>query len=141
MTAPKPDIRTVVVERTLAHPPEKVWRVLTQPHLIGEWLMQTDFQPVRGRRFTLRRQPAPDVNVVVECEVLDLEPNRTLTYSWSAFGLDSTVTFTLQPTASGTVLRMEQTGFRPDQDAAYKGANASWKQFMARLEATVAALD
>lgn len=141
MTAPKPDIRTVVVERTLAHPPEKVWRALTQPHLIGEWLMQTDLQPVRGRRFTLRRQPAPDVNVVVECEVLDLEPNRSLTYSWSAFGLDSTVTFTLQPTASGTVLRMEHTGFRPDQDAAYKGANASWKQFMARLEATVAALD
>lgn len=136
-----PSVRTVVVERTLAHPPEKVWRALTQPHLIAEWLMQTDFQPVKGHRFTLRRQPTPEVNVVVECEVLDMEPNRSLTYSWAAFGLESTVTFTLEPTASGTTVRMEQTGFRPDQDAAYKGASASWKQFMTRLETTVAALD
>ena len=141
VTAPKPDIRTVVVERTLAHAPEKIWRALTQPHLIEEWLMQTDFQPVKGRKFTLRRQPTPEVNVVVDCEVLDIEANRTLTYSWAAFGLESVVTFTLEPTAAGTVVRMEQTGFRPDQDAAYKGANASWKQFMARLEKTVAALD
>lgn len=136
-----PPIRTVVVERMLAHPPEKVWRALTQPHLIEEWLMQTDFQPVKGRKFTLRRQPTPDVNVVVDCEVLDLEPNSSLSYTWKAFGLESVVTFTLGATATGTIVRMEQTGFRPDQDAAYKGANASWKQFMARLDTTVATLD
>ena len=135
------EIRTVVIERMLAHPPEKIWRALTQPHLIGEWLMQTDFQPVKGQTFTLRRQPRPDVNVVVDCRVLDIEPNRSLSYTWDAFGLQSIVTFTLEPSAAGTVLRMEQSGFRPDQDAAYKGARASWPQFIAALDKLVATLD
>jgi uncharacterized protein YndB with AHSA1/START domain len=103
--------------------------------------MQTDFKPVKGQKFTLRRQPTPEVNVVVDCQVLDIEPNRSLSYTWDAFGLESVVTFTLEPTPSGTVVRMEQTGFRPDQDAAFKGANASWKHFIAALEKLVATLD
>jgi uncharacterized protein YndB with AHSA1/START domain len=136
-----PAIRTVVVERQVPHPPDKIWRALTQPHLIEEWLMKTDFKPVKGQRFTLSRQPRPDVNVVVACEVLDIDPNRSLSYSWEAFGLESIVTFTLQPTPSGTIIRMEQTGFRPDQDAAYKGARASWNQFAVRLDDLLSRLD
>ena len=136
-----PDIRTVVIEREVAHPPEKIWRALTQPQLIEEWLMKTDFKPVKGQKFTLSRQPTPDINVVVDCEVLDMEPNRSLSYSWDAFGLESVVTFTLEPTPSGTIIRMEQTGFRPDQDAAYKGARASWKQFVVRLDDLLSRLD
>ena len=73
-----PEIRTVVIEREVAHPPEKIWRALTQPHLIEEWLMRTDFKPVKGQKFTLRNEPKPDVNVVVDCEVLTVEPNRAL---------------------------------------------------------------
>jgi uncharacterized protein YndB with AHSA1/START domain len=141
MSADSPSIRTVVVEREIAQPPEKIWRALTQPHLIAEWLMQTDLQPVEGSKFTLRREPAPDVKVVVQCEVLAVEPYRTLSYTWEAFGLESVVTFTLEPTAMGTRLRLEQTGFRPDQDAAFKGANAAWKQFIAALDQLVATLD
>lgn len=137
----RPAIRTVVIEREFAHSPEKIWRALTQPHLIEAWLMQTDFKPVKGHRFTLRNEPRPEVKVVIDCEVLDVEPNQTLSYTWDAFGLESVVTFTLEPTPSGTRVRMEQTGFRPDQDAAYKGANAAWRQFIASLERTVAALD
>jgi uncharacterized protein YndB with AHSA1/START domain len=141
VTNNKPDIRTVTIEREFTHPPEKIWRALTQPHLIEEWLMQTDFKPVKGQKFTLRRQPTPEVNVVVDCQVLDIEPNRSLSYTWDAFGLESVVTFTLEPTPTGTVLRMEQTGFRPDQDAAYKGARASWIHFIAALDKLVATLD
>lgn len=137
----RPAIRTVVIEREFAHSPEKIWRALTQPHLIEAWLMQADFKPVKGHRFTLRNEPRPEVKVVIDCEVLDVEPNQTLSYTWDAFGLESVVTFTLEPTPSGTRVRMEQTGFRPDQDAAYKGANAAWRQFIASLERTVAALD
>lgn len=137
----KPDIRTVTVEREVGHPPEKVWRALTQPHLIEAWLMKTDFTPVKGQKFTLRNQPRPDVSVVVDCEVLAVEPNRALSYTWDAFGLESVVTFTLEPTATGTIVRMEQTGFRPDQDAAYKGANASWRRFIVRLDDLLARLD
>jgi uncharacterized protein YndB with AHSA1/START domain len=136
-----PPIRTIVIERELAHPPEKIWQALTQPHLLEEWLMQTDFKPERGRKFTFSRQPHSDISVVVDCQVLDIEPNRSLSYSWQAFGLESVVTFTLERTPTGTVIRMEQTGFRPDQDAAYKGARASWKQFVARLDELLSRLD
>jgi uncharacterized protein YndB with AHSA1/START domain len=138
---PTPPIRTVTIEREIAHPPEKIWRALTQPHLIGEWLMQSDFKPEKGHQFTFRNTPRPGVDVVVDCRVLAVEPHRTLTYSWAAYGLDSTVTFTLEPTPAGTVVRMEQTGFRPEHDLAYKGARASWTQFMARLDRLVATLD
>ena len=137
----KPAIRTVVIERDFAHRPDKIWRALTQPHLIEAWLMQTDFKPVKGHRFTLRNEPRPEVKVAIDCEVLEVEPNQTLSYTWDAFGLQSVVTFTLEPTPSGTRVRMEQTGFRPDQDAAYKGANAAWRQYIVALERTVATLD
>jgi uncharacterized protein YndB with AHSA1/START domain len=134
VTDAAPETRTVVVEREIGFPAEKIWRALTQPHLIEEWLMKNDFKPVEGHRFKLRRDPTPEVSVVVDCEVLKVEPNRTLSYSWSAFGLESVVTFTLTPTNSGTVLRMEQSGFPTDQRAAYKGAKASWPHFLAALE-------
>lgn len=136
-----PQIRSAIVEREIAHPPEKIWRALTQPHLLEEWLMGNDFAPEIGRKFTFRRQPNPDVDIVIDCQVLEIEPNRTLSYSWSAFGLESVVTFTLEPVSSGTLLRMEQAGFRPDQNRAYKGALASWKQFFAKLDAVVATLE
>jgi uncharacterized protein YndB with AHSA1/START domain len=134
MTPAAAETRSVVVERELAFPPEKLWRALTQPHLIEEWLMQNDFKPVPGHRFNLRREPRPETSVVIDCEVLEVEPNRTLSYSWAAFGLESVVTFTLTPTSTGTRLRMEQTGFRPDQEAAYRGAQVAWKQFIRALE-------
>jgi uncharacterized protein YndB with AHSA1/START domain len=136
-----PELRTVVIEREVAHPPQKIWRALTQPHLLEEWLMKTDFKPQKGQKFTFSRQPQPDINVVVDCQVLDIEPNRSLSYTWEAFGLESVVTFTLEPTPTGTIIRMEQSGFRPDQDAAFKGARASWKQFVARLDELLSRLD
>lgn len=136
-----PEIRTAVVEREFAFPPEKIWRALTQPHLIEEWLMKTDFKPVAGHKFTMRNEPKPDVNVVIDCEVLTVEPHRTLSYTWHAFDLESVVTFTLEPTATGTIVRMEQTGFRPEHDLAYKGAKAAWKQFLKAMEKVVAEMD
>jgi len=141
VTSTKPQIRTVVVEREVSHPPEKIWRALTQPHLIEEWLMKSDFKPVEGHRFRFHNEPKPDVSVVVDCEVLTVEPNRTLSYTWQAYGLESVVTFTLTPIPSGTIVRMEQTGFRPEDDLAFKGANAAWRQFFTALEKLVAKID
>src|SRR5438445_6195586 len=132
---------SVVVEREVPYPPEKIWRALTQPHLIEEWLMKNDFKPVAGHRFNLRRDPKPDVSVVVDCQVLEVEPNRTLSYTWAAYGLESVVTWTLTPTNTGTHLRMEQSGFRPDQQQAYQGAKGGWQQFFAALEQVVAKLE
>ena len=127
---------SVVVEREIPYPPEKIWRALTQPHLIEEWLMKNDFRPVVGHHFNLSADWG-----AVDCEVQTVEPNKTLTYSWDTKGLESVVTWTLTPTSTGTRLRMEQTGFRPDQQAYYQGAKAGWPRFVAALENVLARLD
>ena len=132
--------RTVVIEREFPFSPEKLWRALTQPHLIEEWLMKNDFSPAVGHRFNLRG----DWGGVLDCEVLAIEPHKTLSYTWNhthadaAYNLQSVVTFTLTPTRTGTQLRMEQSGFRPEQKQAYGGARIGWQQFFTKLEAVVA---
>src|SRR5580704_7393788 len=78
----KPETLSVVVEREISYPPEKIWRALTQPHLIEEWLMKNDFKPVVDHRFNLRADPQPGWNGIVDCEVLVVEPNKTLSYTW-----------------------------------------------------------
>jgi uncharacterized protein YndB with AHSA1/START domain len=137
------ETRSVVVEREIPFPPERLWRALTQPHLIEAWLMKNDFSPVVGHRFNLRG----DWGGVLDCEVLALEPNRMLSYTWDfahddpAYSLKSVVTFTLTPTNAGTHLRMEQTGFRPDQRQAFGGARAGWQEFMDKLADVLARPD
>src|SRR5262249_16460230 len=96
--------RSVVIEREMPHAPEKIWRALTQSSLIEEWLMQNDFQPMVGPKFTFRATPMPHWNGVTDCEVLELEANARLSYSWNASGseapngLKTIVTWTLTPT-------------------------------------------
>jgi len=134
------ETRSAVVEREFPHPPEKLWRALTQPHLIEEWLMKNDFKPAVGHRFNL----SGEWGGVLDCKVLAVEPHKTLSYTWdfnhedAAFNLKSVVTFTLTPTSTGTHLRVEQAGFRPDQKQAYGGAHAGWKQFLTKLEQVLA---
>jgi uncharacterized protein YndB with AHSA1/START domain len=136
MTSAETEALSVVVERDMPFPPEKVWRALTQPHLIEEWLMKNDFALVVGHRFKLRGEWGG----VLDCEVLAIEPNKALSYTWNfphedpAFNMKSVVTMTLTPTSTGTRLRMEQLGFRPDQKQAYGGAKHGWKQFLENLE-------
>ena len=132
---------SVIVERDLAFPPEKIWRALTQPHLMEEWLMKNDFKPVVGHNFILRMEPQPNWNGVIDCRVLAVEPNKTLSYTWGALGLESAVTFTLTPTPAGTYLRMEQTGFRSDRPQNYQGARYGWQKFFANLEQVLARIE
>ena len=130
------ETRSVIVEREMPFPPEKIWRALTQPHLIQEWLMNNDFKPVVDRRFNLRGDWG-----AVDCQVLEVEPNKTLSYTWEALGLESVVTWTLTPTRTGTRLRLEQSGFRPDQEQAYQGAKYGWPRFFESLEQVLAQVD
>ena len=123
------EIRTVIVEREIPFPPEKIWRALTQPHLIAEWLMKNDFSPVVGHDFKFSADWG-----AVDCQVLAVETNKALSYTWGALGLESVVTWTLTPSSTGTHLRMEQSGFRPDQQQAYQGAKFGWSRFFANLE-------
>ena len=131
---------SVVIERELPHPPEKIWRALTQGPLIKEWLMDNDFQPVVGHKFNFRSTPMPQWNGIIDCEVRVVEPNRKLSYSWGALGLETIVVWTLTSTGDGTLLRMEQSGFRSDQDANYRGATYGWQKFVGNLERVVAGL-
>jgi uncharacterized protein YndB with AHSA1/START domain len=147
MTKPAAATRSIVIEREMPHPPEKVWRALTQGPLIEEWLMQNDFQPVVGHNFNFRATPMPHWNGVVDCRVLIVEPNRKLSYSWNASGeeaaggLKTVVTWTLTPTKSGVLVRLEQSGFRPEDEANYQGANYGWQRYLADLERVAAGLD
>jgi uncharacterized protein YndB with AHSA1/START domain len=137
------ETRSVVVEREIPHAPEKIWRALTQPHLIEEWLMKNDFKPVVGHNFNLRGEWGG----VLDCEVLAVEPHKKLTYTWNfkheeaAYNLTSVVAWTLTATPTGTHLRMEQSGFRPDQPQAYGGAKQGWEQFFANLEQMLARVE
>jgi uncharacterized protein YndB with AHSA1/START domain len=127
------EARSVIVERDIPYPPEKIWRALTEPHLIEEWLMQNDFHPAVDHRFNLRGDWG-----AVDCQVLEVEPHKMLSYRWDAMGLESIVTWTLTPTRTGTHLRLEQTGFRRDQEQAYQGAKFGWQKLFANLEQVVA---
>lgn len=127
------DLLTVCVEREFAHSAEKLWRVLTQPHLLAEWLMESDFQLALDHDFTFKGDWGS-----VECEIKDIELHRSLSYTWQAMGLNSVVTWTLIPTETGTLLRMEQSGFRTDQQQAYRGAKIGWTTYLARLDEVLA---
>src|ERR1700709_509058 len=133
MTNTATETLSVVVERDIPFPPEKIWRALTQPHLIEEWLMKNDFKPVVGHSFSLRADWG-----AVDCQVQTVEPNKALSYTWGAYGLESVLTWTVTSEGAGTLLRMEQSGFRPDQEQAYQGAKCGWANCIANLEQVLA---
>ena len=136
MTQAATETRSVIVEREIPHPSEKIWRALTEPHLIAEWLMKNDFKAVVDHKFNLRGDWG-----AVDCQVLKIQPMSTLAYSWAAHGLESVVTWTLTPTSKGTNLRMEQSGFRADQEQFYQGAKVGWGNFCAKLEQVLGRTD
>ncbi len=126
--------QSVVVERVFPHPPDKVWRALTESSLLAQWLMKNDFAPEEGRKFQFRLDPMPQWDGVIHCEVLVVKPMKQLSYSWCALGLDSVVLLTLTEAENGTHLRMEHSGFRADQKQAYGGAKYGWKGHFDGLE-------
>jgi len=99
-------------ERLYPHPPEKVWRALTDPELLAQWLMPNDFEPRVGHRFTFRTEPGPGFDGIVRCEVLELVEPERMVLSWAGGPIDTRVTFQLTPVPEGTRFVMEQTGFR-----------------------------
>jgi uncharacterized protein YndB with AHSA1/START domain len=128
--------KSIVVELELRHPPEKVWRALTEPELIAAWLMPNDFRLQIGHRFTMRTRPAAGFDGVVDCEVLAVETNRRLSYSWRGgskerrgYGasLDTVVTWTLSPGAGGgTRLRLDHDGFTAGQESTFNILKQGW---------------
>jgi uncharacterized protein YndB with AHSA1/START domain len=135
-TTPQPaQLQSIVIEYEFPHPPGKVWRALTESGLIASWLMPNDFRPEVGHRFTFRTRPAPGFDGIVHCEVLIVEPNRRLSYSWrggsperGGYGaeLDTVVTWTLEPILGGTRLRLDHDGFTPDKEATFNILKQGW---------------
>jgi uncharacterized protein YndB with AHSA1/START domain len=121
-------------EIDLPHSPEKVWRALTDPDLLREWLLPViDLDLEMGATFTFRTQPYPGWDGTVNCRFVEIEPQRKLSYTWTVPFLDTIVTFTLTPTPSGTQLSLVQSGFKSDQKREFGGARHGWKMMGEKL--------
>jgi uncharacterized protein YndB with AHSA1/START domain len=132
-TAPS-QTETLSFELDLHHSPEKVWRALTDPVLLAEWLLPVvglELEP--GTAFTFQTKPVAEWDGTVHCRTLEIEAHRKLSYAWVVGGMDTVVTFTLTPTASGTRLSLVHTGFKPDQKQNFGGARYGWKMMGAKL--------
>jgi uncharacterized protein YndB with AHSA1/START domain len=134
------ETRSIVVDRFMAQPLEKVWRALTESALMAEWLMQNDFQPVVGHTFNFRSTPMAGWNGVADCEVLAVDPPRLLAWRQCASGeqapggLKSVVTWTLTPAPGGVQVRMEHAGFEPKDEAGYRAMSGGWPHVVEALE-------
>jgi len=131
------ETKSISMEYDLPHAPEKVWRALTEPKLLAQWLMATDLRPVVGNSFTFKSDPTPWWDGIVRCEVLELDPNKRLSYSWrsgpESSPLDTVVTWMLTPTPSGgTRLALEQSGFLPANAFAFDGASKGWRRMISQ---------
>jgi uncharacterized protein YndB with AHSA1/START domain len=125
---------SISFEFDLPHAPEKVWRALTDPVLLAEWLLPVvglKLEP--GAAFTFQAQPQPGWDGIVSCRFLEIEAQRKLSWKWVVGDIDTLVAFTLTPTASGTRLSLVQSGFKPDQKQAFGGARYGWKMMGGKL--------
>ncbi|MBL9022060.1 MAG: SRPBCC domain-containing protein [Myxococcales bacterium] len=130
----KTQTESISFEVDLNHPPEKVWRALTEPALMAEWLLPAlDLELGVGAAFTLKTQPYPGWDGTVNCRFVEIEPNRKLSYTWTVPFLETVVTFTLTPTTAGTRLSLVQSGFRPDQKRENGGARYGWNMMLGKL--------
>src|SRR5512134_2973329 len=132
-TAPS-QTESISFEFDLHHSPEKVWRALTDPVLLAEWLLPVvglELEP--GVAFTFKAPQQPGWDGTVHCRFAEIEARRKLSYTWVVGDMDTVVTFTLTPTASGTRLALVQSGFKPDQKVNFAGARYGWKLMGGRL--------
>jgi uncharacterized protein YndB with AHSA1/START domain len=135
-TTARSQIDTLAFEIDLQHAPDKVWRALTDPELLGEWLLPVfGLDLVPGAAFTFKTQPYPGWDGTVNCRFLEIEPQRKLRYSWVVgdMEIDTVVTFTLTPTTTGTRLSLVHTGFKPNQQGAFGGQRYGWKLMGGKL--------
>ena len=125
---------SISFEFDLRHAPAKVWRALTDPTLLAEWLLPViDLALAPGAEFTFRTQPVGGWDGIVNCRMLEIEPHRKLSYAWVVGDIDTVVTFTLTPTPSGTRLSLVQSGFKPDQKQNFGGARYGWRMMGGKL--------
>ncbi|WP_344234055.1 SRPBCC domain-containing protein [Kribbella hippodromi] len=135
------DLTVIEVDQYFPHPPAKLWRALTTPELMAEWLMPNDFRPAVGHRFTFQAKAVGQTGFsgAIACEVLELTPPKRLRISWcdaaDPDGMATEVAWTLQPEGKGTRLFLEHSGFDPDdptQQLARRFMNGGWRSHVLR---------
>jgi uncharacterized protein YndB with AHSA1/START domain len=130
----KSQTEAIAFEFDLRHPPEKVWRALTDPKLLAEWLLPViGWKLEPGAAFTFQTQAYPGWDGTVDCRILEIEARTRISYTWSVSFLDTVVTFTLAPTPSGTRLSLVQSGFKASQKREFGGARYGWKMMGEKL--------
>lgn len=125
---------SISFEFDLDHAPEKVWRALTNPALLSQWLLpivELELEP--GAAFTFRAEPQPGWDGIVNCRLLEIERFRKLSYTWVVGDIDTMVTLELTPTASGTRLSLVQSGFKSHQKRNFGGARYGWRMMGGKL--------
>ena len=138
---PPSQTESLSFEFDLHHSPEKVWRALTDPVLLSEWLLPViGFELTPGSAFTFKTQPYPGWDGMVNCRILESQAPTRLSYAWVVGAMDTVVTFTLTPTASGTLLTLVQSGFKPDQKQNFGGARYGWNMMGGKLVELLARL-
>ena len=124
----------IAFEFDLQHAPQKVWRAITDPVLLEQWLFPVighHLEP--GAAFTLKAPPQPGWDGVVNCRFVEIEAGKSLSWNWIVGDIDTVVTFTLTPTSTGTRLSLVQSGFKPDQKQNLGGARYGWKMMGGKL--------
>ena len=133
-TTARSQSESISFEFDLPHAPQKVWRALTDPVLLEEWLLPViGLEVERGAAFTFKAPPQPSWDGTVHCRFGEIDRERKLSWTWVVGDIDTVVTFTLTPTASGTRLSLVQSGFKPDQKQNFAGARYGWKMMGGKL--------
>jgi uncharacterized protein YndB with AHSA1/START domain len=144
----KLETRDIVVDEVFPHAAETIWKTLTTAELIGRWLMQpAGFEATEGKAFTFQTTAAGAWDGTIHCQVLEVVPNRRLSYAWkggvegnTGYGsrLDTVVTWSLTPVEAGTRVRLVHSGFvTPKNDTAYKNMSDGWKKVVQNIGAIV----
>ncbi len=100
--------------RTYPHPRSKVWRAITEPALMQQWLMRPEgFTLNVGTRFKLVAKPQPGWRGYVDCEVLEVVHERRLRFSWvgDEHRAPMMVTFSLDDAGAHTTFRLQHAAF------------------------------
>ena len=129
---------TIQLEEYIDHPPARVWKALTDPALHARWWAAGDVRPVVGHRFTLDMGPKFGKQ---SCEVIAVEAERLLSYSFAPGTLNTTITWRLQAEGRGTRLFLEHKGFdleSPMGKAAFEGMGGGWPKILKSIAGVLA---
>lgn len=130
--------RTITLKKFYPYKPEMIWQALTDNEILGKWFMENDLKPIPGHEFTFRMAPQKGWDGITYCTITDVEELKKISYTYQGHAsgekalacagvhseladaaakgifaeLDTVLTFDLEPTCGGTLLKMQQSGYK-----------------------------